>query len=291
VDKDSDDFEKFLKTIDGALEEFARAHGLQVARNQRVVLALRSLRWKSRGLHRQLSLMSGQGRNRVSVHITAMRFEGSETLKKVLAKHYAREEILNDTLNALEDCFAVAESINEGDLKSATELEKDRQEALAAPTYRKIYFKLPLRQTEFHWRFLDREAFLAGRLVLLLQGKDKQREIIVFEKGDIAEGWAVIETKKAAQDGIYFGFVSKIKFLTSINDTVDIQLDVVADLNGIGSENRGILKAGKYSARSGFTIYDPDGTAYTGDKNCSPLWDLVITDNRGWMADRKANEG
>jgi hypothetical protein len=162
------------------------------------------------------------------------------------------------------------------------------QKAISVLRKRNIYFKLPLRQTEFHWEFTDREAFLAGELRIVINQQDKTQTIPVITRGVIAEGWKPLgKEKDAARSRIYFGFVSSKKFLVSNRDQVEIHLTLPNDVAGIGPDCKGILKAGSYLAKTAFTIYETNGTAFTGDRNCAPMWDLQITDNKGWMADRK----
>ncbi len=149
---------------------------------------------------------------------------------------------------------------------------------------RKIYFKLPLAQTQFHWLFDSREDFLAGRLVISIKRKEGSDWITIFENGALSEDWTEIKgLKHQTGSQIYFGFVSERRYSVSNNDVVEIFLHVKKDLSGIGPDNKGVLLAGQYKTESKFTIYDHnDETIYTGDENCDPMWNLKITDKKGW---------
>jgi hypothetical protein len=150
---------------------------------------------------------------------------------------------------------------------------------------RKIYFKLPLKQTQFHWRFQNRQAFLSNKLTLILKGNKRTETIDVFKNGEISDGWEVIDAKRNPPGQIYFGFLSTRRFPISALDKVEIKLQLTTDIQGIGPYNKGILKAGNYGSTCTVIIYASNtDTAYTGlDATCAPTWDLVITDNKGWM--------
>jgi hypothetical protein len=163
--------------------------------------------------------------------------------------------------------------------------EIQRRVAIQELRHRRLYFKLPLRQTDFHWNFKNRQAILTGKLTLSITGQGRTEKITVFEKGKIIKGWDEISSKRPPED-IYFGFSSSRKYQVCISDDVMISLWLPTDVEGIGPFNKGILKAGDYETKSRFTIYETHGMAFFGDKKCDPLWDLVITDNKGWMADK-----
>jgi hypothetical protein len=170
--------------------------------------------------------------------------------------------------------------------------EARRKKAISEPRRRGIYFKLPLKQTEYHWEFKDRKAFLSGRLNLTVTSREGLKTSIpVIDHGGLCDGWKEIGSKKRkSPNNIYFGFYSTKKFLVSNRDAITIKLELFQDVTGMGPNNKGVLKAGVYSTATEFTIYETNGRAYTGDKNCEPLWDLQITENRGWMADRKETD-
>ena len=74
------------------------------------------------------------------------------------------------------------------------------------PQMRTISLKLPLRQVQYHWTFMSREEFLAGKLVLRVIRSDTTNEIVVFESGRMSEGWEAIKLSVPNAGEIYFGF-------------------------------------------------------------------------------------
>jgi len=172
---------------------------------------------------------------------------------------------------------------------AASEAERQAKEAESKELNdRKIYFKLPLKQTQFHWRFQDKQFFLSNKLTLILKRNNRTETIDVFRNGKISDGWEGIDPKRDPPGQIYFGFLSTRRFRISALDKVEIKLQLRKDIQGIGPDSKGILKAGDYSSTCTVIIYPSNmDTAYTGlDANCAPKWDLVITDNKGWMANR-----
>jgi hypothetical protein len=154
---------------------------------------------------------------------------------------------------------------------------------------KRIYFKLPLRQTMYHWYFRDRKAFLSGELTLRISNDKGAQELIVFKNGKLAKDWTEIGNKRKQRmsDEIYFGFASARKFSINGSENVEIVLRALKDINGIGPDRKGVLNAGEYSTRTKFTLYNTDDEfAFCGDKKCDPLWDLQITENLGYMAEK-----
>ena len=155
------------------------------------------------------------------------------------------------------------------------------------PHLRTIYFKLPLRQPEFHWVFEDRAGFLSGDLTMTVMGKDGKQAIPIFHDGKISDAWRPIEDKESKNE-IYFGFTSKIPYLVSSLDQVDLLLALPKDVPGIGPDQKGVLKSGEYRSRGKFTVYWTDSdTAFLRKDDFDTKWDLTILQNSGWMADRK----
>ncbi|TVP42463.1 MAG: hypothetical protein EA350_15640 [Gemmatimonadales bacterium] len=171
-------------------------------------------------------------------------------------------------------------------------------EAEAIP--RGVYFKLPLEQPRFHWRFTDQEAFLSGRLALSITSSDGQRqEFVVFEDGAITDGWREISGPQA--DGsMYFGFSSRLGALTASRDSIEVELIVLEDLAGMGAFNEGVLPAGRYVASASYS-------SLTGKRwydwitrdNRDPMafiscwhhtWPLEITRNQGWHGAQEADQ-
>ncbi len=62
---------------------------------------------------------------------------------------------------------------------------------LSPTVERTLYFKLPISATRFHWTFLDRRAFLSGKLTLRIVNADRDRDQtpVIFRNGKITEGW------------------------------------------------------------------------------------------------------
>src|SRR5882724_6648488 len=52
--------------------------------------------------------------------------------------------------------------------------DKRRRSAIKELRRRKLYFKLPLKQTQFHWNFYDRDAVLSGKLTLVVTGNNRK---------------------------------------------------------------------------------------------------------------------
>ena len=149
---------------------------------------------------------------------------------------------------------------------------------------RTFYFKLPLAQPEFHWKFTNKDLYLSGKLILRIVSDDQVNEIVVFNKGEITEGWETICSGRGPQDNtIYFGFQSTKKYSTKSSDKVELELIAKEDLYGIGRLQTGVLKAGTYKAQGKLKIYsqlENDDTAYI---EWQDKWLLDITSEKGWM--------
>ena len=151
---------------------------------------------------------------------------------------------------------------------------------------RQIYFKLPLTQPRFHWRFTDRQQFLNGSLELIIKSEGgESRAINVFREGKLSEDWRVLGEPEEEDGTIYFGFQSLITYSVSMLDVVEVVLQCQGDLDGIGADSKGILKQGEYRSSSPFHLYFIKGqknpNAYLS--HWDPTWDLMITANQGWM--------
>jgi len=117
---------------------------------------------------------------------------------------------------------------------------------------RGLHFKLPLAQPEFHWRFTDPDAFLGGRLTLRILRDGASESIVVFDDGVISPGWVTTGSEDRA--GIYFGFQSESQYLTSVRDSLEIELIAVDDLAGIGAQMSGVLRSGTYRATGSYLL-------------------------------------
>jgi len=161
--------------------------------------------------------------------------------------------------------------------------------------YRHIYFKLPLEGVRFHWRFREREKLLAGTLTLVVSRGDQKQTIKVFSNGAISEGWEPIDCDCHGRDkGIYFGFISTVRYPVTLGDMVEIFLECPSDLDGVGPDTTGVLTAGQYHSKCPFKLYflpweDDKPEAFLSD--WSEKWPLRITGNKGWRGERKTQPG
>jgi hypothetical protein len=156
------------------------------------------------------------------------------------------------------------------------------------PHPRPIYFKLPLEQPEYHWTFMDRDAFLSGRLVLQITRGNESQTIIVFESGELSNAWKEMDDDDKPGNRIYFGFVSQVPFPVSRLDSVELILNVPEDLEGCGNEENGVLKAGEYRSKGTFTFYSAKSgdNVYLTKENWDTLWKLDMEDNGGGTENR-----
>ena len=154
------------------------------------------------------------------------------------------------------------------------------------PMDRTLYFKLPLAQPRFHWKFTNKDLYLSGKLVLRIIRDEQINEIVVFNKGEITKGWEAICSESGPQDNaIYFGFHSTARYSTTPNDKVELELIAKEDLDGIGRLQTGVLKAGTHKALGNLKIYSTDSdTAYI---EWQDKWLLDITSEEGWMTSKQ----
>lgn len=118
---------------------------------------------------------------------------------------------------------------------------------------RQLYFKLPLTQPRFHWKFSDTEAFLRGRLTLRIIRDGASESIVVFDQGVISEGWRSIRSDQGPPGGIYFGFISSASYMTTARDSLEIELVATEDLWGIGRRISAVLPAGTYRSTGAYS--------------------------------------
>jgi general secretion pathway protein G len=186
-----------------------------------------------------------------------------------------------------------------------TKMPKNIQTTMAEPQMRKISLKLPLQQPVFHWTFMNKEDFLAGKLVLRIKRGDEIAEINIFEDGKISKGWKALTLPDNPKAGeVYFGFESSEKYATEPNDILEIELHVNKDLDGIGAVQTGVLLKGIYKAQGTYSgLIDkykmPESIKgvpkETLDKlkkmyefkafleNWKQQWNLNITGDDGWL--------
>lgn len=157
------------------------------------------------------------------------------------------------------------------------------------PAPRFVYFKLPIEQTEYHWIFQDRAAYLSGTLTLNIERGDRSEIVTVFDNGNISEDWEEI-TNESNPDEIYFGFVSRRKYSVALKDRVEMVLSITNDIEGKGPHTRGILRAGEYRSVNYVTVFWIDNDmAFLVEKDWNPQWDIKVTHDTGWMEDRTAH--
>jgi len=118
---------------------------------------------------------------------------------------------------------------------------------------RTLYFKLPIEGAQFHWKFLEADALLAGELTLRIINKDRDQTFVVFRAGTIADRWQMIGTTDR-DGGVYFGFSTTDRFLTAPSDSLIITLTAANDLLGQGTYNEGVLPAGTWQMTGTYSV-------------------------------------
>ncbi len=185
------------------------------------------------------------------------------------------------------------------------------------PVARKISLKLPIRQEEFHWKFMKKDELLAGKLLLTIERNGKKQQMTIFENGTFMEGWSSPEESQAngtqdpmAKPGeIYFLFKSEQQYETAPGDSVELTLTAKSDLEGIGPMCSGVLPKGEYKAKGTYSMLvdefkvSPEimkevskerldafcklmsettsNTAFL--ENWQDQWDIKVTSDPGWL--------
>jgi RNA polymerase sigma factor (sigma-70 family) len=180
------------------------------------------------------------------------------------------------------------------------------------PLMRRIALKLPLLQPRFHWTFMNRADYLAGKLILRIKQGDKSTAITVFEQGRISEGWRPAEFPPNPKAGeVYFGFSSTQKYLSAPDDQLEIELHVVKDLHGIGAIQTGILPMGVHRAQGSYSMITDEFQVPEAFKAVSndviekmrenveyrvhcetwqTKWSLRITAEKGWLDEQQREQ-
>lgn len=209
--------------------------------------------------------------------------------------------------------IAAAITVDRAQALRMTDMPSELQTKSAEPVDRMLSLKLPLRQPVFHWTFLSRSDFLAGRLALHVLRDGKSTTITIFENGKFSDGWEAIDLQNPKAGEIYFGFQSSKKYPTAPGDRLTIELLVREDLDGVGPTHAGVLPAGTYTSEGSYSgLIDeyalpaqakslPEGTlaklrqtyefkAFL--ENWEQQWSLKITGEDGWLdqAQREAFE-
>ena len=120
------------------------------------------------------------------------------------------------------------------------------------PVERKLQIRLPFPELSFV--FLNPADLLSGKLTLRIVRDGDATEINIFEKGKFAEGWEPIPTPRAAKTGMYCGFISTHTYPTAPRDTIELELIVEKDLEGIGPRVMGFLPAGTYRCKGSYSL-------------------------------------
>ena len=185
------------------------------------------------------------------------------------------------------------------------------------PVARKISLKLPIRQEEFHWKFMKKEELLAGKLLLTIERNGKKQQMTIFENGTFTEGWSspekfqsnVTQDPMVKPEEIYFLFKSEKRYETAPGDTVELTLTAKSDLEGIGPMCAGVLPKGEYKAKGTYSLLvdeyqvSPEimkevpkemldefckvmsettsNTAFL--ENWQDQWDIKVTSEPGWL--------
>lgn len=172
-----------------------------------------------------------------------------------------------------------------------------RMPAFLSPTVeRTLYFKLPIAGEEYHWRFRDGKAFLAGELTLRIVNPSRERDdtLVVFRHGVIRDGWQMI-SQSNPDSAFYFGFSTAQRVPTSVGDSLILTLVAPTDLRGIGPYREGTLAAGTWQATGTYSsLYGGTlnplhnivrwGQAPIAFMECwDTVWPVSVTNNRGWM--------
>ncbi len=186
-----------------------------------------------------------------------------------------------------------------------------------SPIARTLYLKLPLQQTDTDWVFTNADDLLAGNLELrIIRNNQIVESIIIFNQGKFAEGWkAMLPPVPTGPGAIYFGFISTQPYYTAPGDRLELRLQVVKAVKGIGPRSSGILPKGLYVTSGNysgllddfqlnqadlykmimqddlsnedkqilisnlFTLYN-----YTAFMNAwNNQWQIAITTNSGWL--------
>ncbi len=118
----------------------------------------------------------------------------------------------------------------------------------------------------------------------------------LFKDGILSDDWEPMSDTEYKGNEIYFGFVSKNKYLVSETDKVDLILTLNEDIKGKGADITGILKAGIYQSSSQFTLFhledflgEEDAYAFLNNDGWNVRWRLDVTSHQGWMKKRKSN--
>lgn len=158
--------------------------------------------------------------------------------------------------------------------------------------HRMLYFKLPIEDIKYHWKFLNREQFLMGKLLLEFTTEGSKQKEIIFSNGKLNANWKVIgdsdfdsDAEDKTNNVIYFGFVSHSKYWFNKSDSAKITLINNKPLSGWGYDFKGDLKAGKHVSKAKeITQYEDDihetteelehAKAFINHKNWQTSWPL-----------------
>lgn len=167
-----------------------------------------------------------------------------------------------------------------------------------------ITLKLPFRQAGPLWKFPDRAAFLEGKLTLKISRPASTNTIVIFDRGQLQDGWGDLPLPRAVAGEMYFGLKSSKKYLTAPGDRLELELEVKQDLKCIGPSRQGVLSAGTYQTFGSYSGLIDEFKPNPGSKgttqettdamrrlyawtallqNWQEQWDLRITSEKGWL--------
>lgn len=158
---------------------------------------------------------------------------------------------------------------------------------------RTLYFKLPIEGAQFHWEFLDPQAFLSGELTLRILNENRDQTLVVFRNGRMHDGWKMIGEPRP-DGGFYFGFETTDRIRTKADDSLIVTLKATKDLLGRGPFSEGVLPAGSwqmsgtYSSIYGGRWNPIDFIVRSGDPPVAYMecwvgvWPITITKREGW---------
>ncbi len=167
---------------------------------------------------------------------------------------------------------------------------------------RALYFKLPIEGEQFHWRFQDAEALLAGELTLRVINGDRDDTLVVFRDGTIHDGWHMIGEPRP-DSAFYFGFATDDRVRTSRSDSLIITLTASEDLRGQGPFREGVLRSGTWEATGTYhsmyggrwnpmDVFVLSGRPPIAYLTCwDTVWPVEVTKPQGWMGAAPSDHG
>jgi len=134
-------------------------------------------------------------------------------------------------------------------------LPVELQTKIATPVARKLYLKLPLQQTDSDWVFTHSADLLAGDLELrIIRDNQVVENLSIFSKGKFSQDWqAILPSVPTAPGDMYFGFHSTKAYATAPGDKLELRLQIVKPVKGIGPNSSGVLPKGLYVSSGNYS--------------------------------------